>query len=105
MAWCFAKTYTEVLDLVENLIIESEVIAGNYIDASILLDLPVCKTESLGLAEELSLGELSAPVCLCRLLQVTVDSHARETEDRSVIETRIRILKLCRRSAMGGTCD
>lgn len=82
-----AKTYTEVLDVGKNLIVESEVIAGNNINAGILLNLPVCKTQSLGLAEEVSLGELATPVSFCCFLQVTVDTHARETEDRSVIET------------------
>jgi hypothetical protein len=83
LAFSRKKTYTEVLDLVEDLIVESEVIAGDDIDASLLLDVPVFKTESLGLAQELSLGELTTPVCFGRLLQVTVDTHTRETEDRS----------------------
>jgi hypothetical protein len=85
------KTYTEVLDLVKNLIVEGEVIAGDDIDASLLLDVPVLKTKSLGLAQELSLGELAAPVCFRRLLQVTVDSHTRETEDRSAKDVYISI--------------
>lgn len=67
----------------ENLVVESEVVAGDDIDAGLLLDVPVVETESLGLSEELSLGELSAPVCFSCLLQVAVDSHAGETEDRS----------------------
>jgi hypothetical protein len=41
------------------------------------------------------LRELAAPVCFSRLLQVTVDSHARETEDRSVMNTMVSSLKLC----------
>jgi hypothetical protein len=81
------KTYTKVLDLVENLIVQCEIIAGDDIDTSLLLNVPVLKTESLSLAEELSLGELAAPVCLCRLLQVTIDSHTRETENRSAMDT------------------
>lgn len=82
MADCAA--YTEVLDLVKDLIVESEIIAGNDIDTSILLNLPVCKTKSLGLGEEVSLGKLSTPVCFSSLLQVTVDTHAGKTENRSV---------------------
>ena len=78
------QTYTKVLDVGENLIVESEVIAGNDIDTGLLLDVPVLETESLCLAEELSLGELAAPVSFGGLLQVTVYSHAGETEDRSV---------------------
>ncbi len=79
------KTYTEVLDLVEDLIVESEVIARDYIYAGLLLDVPVFKTESLSFAQELSLGKLATPVCFGRLLQVTIDTHTRETEDGSAI--------------------
>ena len=78
------KTYSEVLDLVENLIVEGEVIAGNDIDAGLLLNVPVLKTESLGLAEKLGLGELADPVCFGGLLQLTIGSHAREAEYGSV---------------------
>lgn len=74
-------TYSEVLNVGEDLIVQSEVIAGDDIDTSVLLDVPVLKTESLGLGEEISLGELSAPVSFGGLLQVTVDAHAGETED------------------------
>ena len=80
------KTYTEVLDVGENLVVEGEVIARNDIDASFLLNVPVLKTESLGLGEKLSLGELPAPVCFSGFLQFTVGSHTRKTEDRAVIE-------------------
>ena len=48
--------------MVEDLVVESEVIAGDDIDTGILLDLPVGETKALGLLEELSLGELSTPV-------------------------------------------
>lgn len=99
------KTYSKVLDLVQNLIVESEVIAGNNIDAGLLLDVPVLETKSLGFAQEISLGELAAPVCFCRLLQVTVDSHTGETEDRSAKDMFISILKICHMSAMLGTHD
>lgn len=88
------ETYTKVLDLVENLIVESEVIAGNDIDAGILLDGPVCKTKSLGLSEEISLGELATPVCLSCLLQVTENTHARETENRSMADRKVSMLAM-----------
>lgn len=55
-------TYTKVLDLVKDVVVESEVVAGDDIDASILLDLPVSKTEALGLSEEVRLRNLSTPV-------------------------------------------
>lgn len=94
-------TYTEVLDLVKNLVVECEVIAWNGVNAGILLDLPVSETESLSLSEKLGLGKLATPVCLsclyissasmydgwvenfAHLLQVAQSSHARETENRS----------------------
>ena len=47
----------------EDVVIQSEVVAGNDIDTSILLDLPVGKTKPLGLGKEIGLGDLSAPVC------------------------------------------
>ena len=78
----------------ENLVVESEVIAGNNIDAGLLLDVPVLKTQSLGLSEEVSLRDLAAPVSFGGLLQLTVGSHAGETEDGSVIEIEVNMLKL-----------
>jgi hypothetical protein len=55
-------TYTKVLDLVEDVVVESEVVAGDDVDTGILLDLPVSKAEALGLSEEIRLGDLSTPV-------------------------------------------
>lgn len=46
----------------KDLVVEGEVVAGDDIDTGILLDLPVGKTEALGLSEEVSLGDLSTPV-------------------------------------------
>lgn len=56
-------TYTEVLDLVEDLVVQGKVVAGDDVDAGILLDLPVGKTQTLGLGEEVSLRDLTTPVC------------------------------------------
>jgi hypothetical protein len=56
------QTYTKVLDVRENLIVQGEVVAGDDVDAGILLDLPVSQTKSLGLSKKLSLRELSTPV-------------------------------------------
>jgi hypothetical protein len=39
----------------EDLVVESKVVAGDDVDASILLNLPVGKTEALGLSEEVGL--------------------------------------------------
>ena len=65
----------------EDLIVKSKVVGWDDINTGILLDLPVSKTETLGLREELLLGDLASPVVLGGLLEVTVGTHARETED------------------------
>lgn len=59
-------TYTKVLDVRENLVVQGEVVAGDDVDAGILLDLPVSETKSLGLSKKLSLRDLSTPVCTCQ---------------------------------------
>lgn len=56
------ETYTEVLDVVEDLVVQGEVVAGDDVDTGILLDLPVSKAKALGLSEEVGLGDLAAPV-------------------------------------------
>ena len=55
------STYTKILNVAKNLVVESEVIAGDNIDTSILLDVPVLESESLGLCEKLLLGKFSTP--------------------------------------------
>ena len=110
------------------MVIESEVVAGNDIDTSILLDLPVGKTKPLGLGKEIGLGDLSAPVCgqevrtganlrriqeeekkkrrrltsLGSLLQVTEDTHAGETENGGLdhLDCRLRNLVMGERVLM-----
>lgn len=57
-----SSTYTEVLDVRKDLVVESEVITGNDVDTGILLDLPVGKTKTLSLSKEVSLGEVASPV-------------------------------------------
>lgn len=69
--------------MVKDLVIESKVVAGNQINASILLDLPVLGTQTLALVEQLIARELSTPVGLSGLLQVTQATHAREAENRA----------------------
>ncbi len=44
------ETYTEVLDVGEDLVIESKVVARDDVDAGILLDVPVGKTKTLSLS-------------------------------------------------------
>ena len=55
-------SYTKVLDLSQNVVVEGEVVAGDDIDTSVLLDLPVGETKSLGLGEESILSESTLPV-------------------------------------------
>jgi hypothetical protein len=86
-------TYAEILDVSKNLIVEGKVIARNDIDTSLLLDIPVLKTESLGLSKKVRLRDLASPVSFRGLLQVTVDSHARETEDRSDIKQILAVAR------------
>lgn len=74
-------THVEHLDVVEDVVVESEVVAGDDVDASILLDLPVGETQPLALGEDLVARDLAGPVGLVGLLQVTVHTHAGETED------------------------
>lgn len=44
------------------MVVQGEVIAGDDVDTGILLDLPVLGTETLGLGQEVSLGEVASPV-------------------------------------------
>lgn len=72
---------TEELDVVEDLIVEGKVVAGDDVDTGILLDLPVLATESLTLGKELIARDLVTPVRLGGLLEVTQASHTGETEN------------------------
>lgn len=72
---------TEELDVVKDLIVESKVVAGDGVDASILLDLPVLQTETLALRDEIIAGGLATPVSFRGLLQVTEPTHTGETEN------------------------
>jgi hypothetical protein len=72
---------TEKLDVVEDLVVESEIIAGDHIDTSVLLDLPVLLTESLSFSQKLIAGDLVTPVSLGGLLEVTESSHTGETQN------------------------
>ena len=71
----------EHLDVVEDVVVEGEVVAGDDIDAGILLDLPVLESQSLALGEEVLARQLAAPVGLVGLLEVTQATHAREAEN------------------------
>ena len=71
----------EHLDVVEDVVVEGEVVAGDDIDAGILLNLPVLESQSLALGEEVLARQLAAPVGLVGLLEVTQATHAREAEN------------------------
>jgi hypothetical protein len=78
-------TYAEILDVSEDLIVESKVVGWDDINTSLLLELPVCKTETLGLSEESLLVNLSRPECFSGLLKISEHAHAWETENSSVL--------------------
>ena len=78
------EAYPKELDVVQNMVVERKVVAGDDIDAGILLDVPVFLPQALALTQKLIAGELSTPVGLGGFLEVTIDSHARETQDGSV---------------------
>lgn len=60
----------------EHLIVQGEVVGGNDIDTSILLNLPVGESQSLGLSKQLLLRNLAAPVCTLPTLVSIVDLFA-----------------------------
>lgn len=78
-------TYSEELDVVKNLVVEGEVVAGDDVDTSVLLDLPVLQTESLSLLQQVLAGDLLSPVCFGGFLEVTELSHTREAQNGAVI--------------------
>jgi len=80
MTWS-QQTYVEHLNVVEDVVVVSKVIAGNDVDTGILLDLPVLLTKPLSLSKEFVSGELTAPVGLVGLLEVSQASHAGETQN------------------------
>jgi hypothetical protein len=74
-------TYVEELDVVEEVVVESEVVAGDDTNAGVLLDLPVLQSQTLALLDQVITGELVSPVCLVGLLELTVRTHAGEPEN------------------------
>lgn len=79
--------------MVEDLIVESKIVAGNDIDTSIFLDLPVLSTKSLSLAQELITRDLAAPVSLGGLLKVTELSHTGETQNGTTEPMLVHVKK------------
>lgn len=67
--------------MVKDVVIVSKVVGGNDVHSGVLLDLPVCQSESLALGKEVGLRELASPVGLVSLLEVTKDSHTAVGEN------------------------
>ena len=79
LRWLMA--YIEELDVVEQVIVEGEVVAGDDVNTGVLLDLPVLQSQPLALLEQVVPRELVSPVCLVCLLELAVGTHAGEAED------------------------
>lgn len=69
--------------MIEDLIIESEIIARDEINAGVFLDLPMLQTKTLSLREQVLLRELTTPISLGSFLEVAKTPDTRETENRS----------------------
>jgi hypothetical protein len=78
----WVAAYVEHLDVVEDVVVEGKVIAGDDVDTGILLDLPVLTTKTLTLGEKVISRQLAAPVSLVGLLEVSQASHTGETQNR-----------------------
>lgn len=79
----------EELDVVKDLVVVSKVIAGDNVDTSILLDLPVLLTKPLSLSQKLITRDLVTPVSFRGFLEVTELSHARETKNSAVAKKKL----------------
>lgn len=67
--------------MVEDLVVVGKVVAGDDVDTSVLLDLPVLHAESLTLLQEVITRDFPTPVSLGGLLEVTELSYTRETQN------------------------
>jgi hypothetical protein len=67
--------------VIEEVVVEGEVVAGDDIDTGILLDLPVLQSQALALLQQLVPRELVRPVGLVGLLELTIRAHAGEPEN------------------------
>jgi hypothetical protein len=79
-----SSAYIEQLNVVEKVVVEGKVVAGDDVDTGILLDFPVLQSQTLALLQQLVPRELAAPVGLVGLLELTVRTHAGEPEDGGV---------------------
>ena len=67
---------------IKNVIVKGEVVGGNDVDTSVLLELPVVGTEVLTGLDELVGGSLTAPVGFSNFLELTLSTDTGETENR-----------------------
>jgi hypothetical protein len=75
------RTHAKELNVVQDLVIEGKVIAGNYVDASIFLDLPMLETKAFAFRQQAIARQLAGPVGFGGLFQVPKDSHAWEAQN------------------------
>ena len=68
--------------MVQDMVVEGEVVAGDAVNADILLNPPVSKTESLGLCQQTIPRQFICPICLIGLLQLPVSAYAGEAKNR-----------------------
>ena len=66
------RAYIEHLNVVQDLVVEGKVVAGNDVGAGILLQLPVGSAKGLAGLDQRLLRGLSAPVGLGGFLELTV---------------------------------
>jgi hypothetical protein len=76
-----SDTYSEELNVVQDLVVEGEVIAGNDIDSGLFLYLPVLQAQSFALAQQVVEWYLASPIVFSCFFEISINSHARETED------------------------
>jgi hypothetical protein len=75
------QTHSKQMDVVQDLVVEGEIIAGNDVDTSLFLKLPMVETQSFTLTQQFILLDLACPKRFGSFLQITVYTHAREAED------------------------
>ena len=75
------RTHAKELNVVQDLVVKGKVIAGNDVDASIFLDLPMLETKAFAFRQQVVARELASPVGFGGLLEVPKDSHAWEAQN------------------------
>jgi hypothetical protein len=76
-----SDTYSEELNVVQDLVVEGEVIAGNDIDSGLFLYSPVLQTQSFAFAQQVLGWYLAGPVVFSCFFEISINSHTRKAED------------------------